>query len=69
MAKNSYKALLPDLISIKSGRACLPSAGAIPHQPSQARPDFPMLGHVENPLPAALRLWATDRAIVPRTIT
>ena len=33
--------LLPDLSRDKSGRACLPLAGALPRQPSQARPDFP----------------------------
>ena len=37
-------------------------------QPSQVLPDFPIAGSADNPLPDALRLWATDRVIVHWTI-
>ncbi len=44
-----------DLTRVKSTRACLPLAGALPRQPRQARADFRKSGQVANPLPAGLR--------------
>jgi hypothetical protein len=41
-----------DLTRVKSTRACLPLAGALPRQPRQARSDFLTSALVENPLPA-----------------
>ena len=61
--------VLPDLISIKSGRACLPPAGAFHAPARQARPDLPGVVFVDDPLPDAFRLWATDRVIVHWTIS
>ncbi len=45
---------LPDLTRVKSGRACLPPAGAIPRPPRQARPDLRACR--ASPTPLALRL-------------
>ena len=45
---------LPDLAADKSGRACLPPAGAIVRPPRQSRPDFPATAL--NPTAVALRL-------------
>ncbi len=46
---------LADLTRVKSARACLPLAGALPRQPRQARADFQAWSRVETPLPAGLR--------------
>jgi hypothetical protein len=61
--------LLPDLSRDKSGRACLPLAGALPRQPSQARPDLQLFRHAEHPLASGLRLQPTDRVTVHWTVT
>ena len=60
---------LPDLSRDKSGRACLPLAGAFPRPPSQARPDFPASGPAPHPLASGLRLQPTDRVTVHWTVT
>jgi hypothetical protein len=44
-----------DLTRVKSTRASLPLAGALPRQPRQARAEFRTYAPVENPLPAGLR--------------
>ena len=51
----SGASFLMDLTRVKSIRACLPRAGAIPRPPSQARPDLQASAPVESPLPAGLR--------------
>ena len=67
--KDVIPPFLPDLSRDKSGRACLPLAGALPRQPRQARPDFQLFRHVEHPLASGLRLQPTDRATVHWTVT
>ena len=67
--KRVVSPLLPDLSRDKSGRACLPLAGALPRQPSQARPDFQPCGNAEHPLASGLRLQPTDRVTVHWTAT
>ena len=49
---------LSDLSRDKSGRACLPMAGAIMRPPKVARPDYQPKAPVAPPLPYALRLQA-----------
>jgi hypothetical protein len=46
---------LVDLTRVKSTRACLPLAGALPRPPRQARPDLQTSAQAETPLPAGLR--------------
>ncbi|OYU38173.1 MAG: hypothetical protein CFE33_16470 [Pseudorhodobacter sp. PARRP1] len=54
---SKYLFLLPDLFPNKSGRACLPPAGAFPRPPSQARPDFSNVALLHNtPCATASRL-------------
>ena len=67
--KRVVSPFLPDLSRDKSGRACLPLAGALPRQPSQARPDFQLFRHAEHLLASGLRLQPTDRVTVHRTVT
>ena len=67
--KDVVSPFLPDLSRDKSGRACLPLAGALPRQPSQARPDFQLYRHAEHPLASGLRLQPTDRVTVHWTVT
>ena len=67
--KDVASPFLPDLSRDKSGRACLPVAGALPRQPSQARPDFQLFRHADHPLASGLRLQPTDRATVHWTVT
>lgn len=54
---------LPDLARDKSGRACLPVAGAFPRQPSQARPDFQPSVLRLAPCPAACAFGQSSRAV------
>ena len=49
---------LVDLTRVKSTRACLPLAGALPRPPRQARPDLQASAQADGPLPFGLRLRA-----------
>jgi hypothetical protein len=46
---------LVDLTRVKSTRACLPLAGALPRPPRQARPDLQTSAQADIPLPAGFR--------------
>ena len=55
----------PDLSVDKSGRACLPPAGAFPRPPRQPRPDYKCTAQPENPLASGLRLQPIGPGDVP----
>ena len=61
----SGSASSPDLSSDKSGRACLPRAGALPRQPSQARSDFLTVVCCMNPLGLRLAPSAKGPGVLP----
>ena len=55
----------PDLSRDKSGRACLPRAGALPRQPSQARPDFLTVVCCTTPVGLRLAPSAKGPGVLP----
>jgi hypothetical protein len=69
LAHDDASRFLPDLTRVKSGRACLPLDGRVPRPPRQARPDLPAVSQDYPPLPCGLRLRATDRATLHRSVT
>ena len=67
-----YNSILPSLAGFDFNQIrqdCLPPAGAFHAPARQARPDLPGVVFVDDPLPDAFRLWATDRVIVHWTIS
>jgi hypothetical protein len=69
LAHNDASRFLPDLTRVKSGRACLPLGRRVPRPHRQARPDLPAVSQDYPPLPCGLRLRATDRATLHRSVT
>ena len=61
-------AFLLDLTRVKSGRACLPVAGAYRARPVRRAPIYQVRFPALHPLPDGIRLWATDRATVHWTV-